>query len=269
MSKYKQIHGTSKNVRRVGRIDIPGGGQVTVVDKRAYIGHMGAPYGTTLLDVSDPKNIRTLSHVEIPEGVHTHKVRAHGDIMLTNVERHGKGSTAQGGLKVYDVSNPAKPKEIAFFHATEAGVHRFDFDGRYVYFAPLAAGDNEGIALRLDTKGDFFSPGSWTALDGKGVGLGTCVGAVCDGRFIYYVPYARSVAVRYDTFGAFEDPESWEAYNAAGTTGMNTRGYDGGCYDGRYIYYVPFHEGENSRDGFHCRLLRYDTMKGFGDPSAW
>ena len=34
MSKYKRIHGTSKNVRRVGRIDIPGGGQVSVVDNR-------------------------------------------------------------------------------------------------------------------------------------------------------------------------------------------------------------------------------------------
>ncbi len=171
MSKYKHIHGTSKNVRRVGRIDIPGGGQVTVVDKRAYIGHMGAPHGTTLLDVSDPKNIRTLSHVEIPEGVHTHKVRAHGDIMVTNVERYGKGSTAQGGLKIYDVSNPAKPQEIAFFHATEGGVHRFDFDGRYVYFSPFMEGYRGNIVLIADLNrpekpeevGRWWLPGQWTA----------------------------------------------------------------------------------------------------------
>ena len=188
----------------------------------------------------------------------------------------GDPSRNSGKVVRYDTEGEfTDPSSYAMYDAGETaglGSRCYDgacFDGRYVYFAPLAAGENEGIALRLDTEGDFSSPASWSAMDGKGVGLGTCVGAVYDGRFIYYVPYARSMAVRYDTYGSFDDPESWEAYNAAGTTGMNTKGYDGGCFDGRYIYYVPFHEGENSRDGFHCRLLRYDTMKGFDDPSAW
>ncbi len=169
MSKYKHLHGSSENVRRVGRTDMPGGGQVTVVDKLAYIGHMQAPYGTTILDVSDPKNIRTLSHIEIPEGVHTHKVRAHDGIMLTNVERYGEGPATEVGLRVYDVSDPTKPKEIALFRTAERGVHRFDFDGRYVYFSPFMDGYLGNIVLIADLKnpekpeevGRWWLPGQW------------------------------------------------------------------------------------------------------------
>ncbi len=171
MSKYKNFHGTSKNVHRIGRTDVAGGGQVTVVGKRAYIGHMKAPYGTTILDVSDPKNIRTLSHLEIPEGIHTHKVRAQDGLMVINVERYGKGSTAQGGLKIYDVSDPAKPKELSFFHTADTGVHRFDFDGRYVYLSPEMEGYVGKIVLIVDLNdaekpeevGRWWLPGQWVA----------------------------------------------------------------------------------------------------------
>ncbi|MFQ5693798.1 MAG: LVIVD repeat-containing protein [Nitrospinota bacterium] len=171
MSRFKRFHGTSKNVRRVGRTDVPGGGQVTVVDGRAYIGHMRAPHGTTILDVSDPKNIRTLSHIEIPEGIHTHKVRARDGLMLTNVEQSPKGSGAQGGLKIYDVSDPARPRELAFFRAANTGVHRFDFDGRYAYLSPEMEGYRGNIVLILDLRdperpeeaGRWWLPGQWVA----------------------------------------------------------------------------------------------------------
>jgi hypothetical protein len=96
-----------------------------------------------------------------------------------------------------------------------------------------------------------------------------CVGAVFDGRYVYYVQYAHTVAVRYDTQGAFDDLGSWEAYDAADTAGLNTKGYDGAAFDGRYVYYIPFYEGDAPERGFHCRVLRYDTLKGFKEPSAW
>ncbi len=44
-----------KNIKRVGHIDIPGGGQIVVDGNYAYVGHMKPPYGTTILDVADPK----------------------------------------------------------------------------------------------------------------------------------------------------------------------------------------------------------------------
>ncbi len=140
------------------------------------------------------------------------------------------------------------------------------FDGRYIYYVPL---NGRGVVLRCDTRGDFTSKDSWAALDVSSLGMQMCVGAVFDGRYVYYVQYAHDVAVRYDTQGEFGDQASWEAHDAADTSGLKTKGYDGAAFDGRYVYYIPFYEGDAPKIGFHCRVLRYDTLQGFGDPSAW
>ncbi len=140
------------------------------------------------------------------------------------------------------------------------------FDGRYVYFSPL---NQAGIALRLDTRGVFDSPESWAAFDAGDSGLAMCVGAIFDGRYVYYVPYGRSTAVRYDTCEDFQDAAGWEVYDAANTSGLDTTGYDGACFDGRYVYFIPFWDGVDPKEGFHARLLRYDTLIDFSDSSAW
>ena len=44
----------ARNVRRIARLEIPGGGQVTVEGNFAYVGHMKPPPGTTSNDVSYP-----------------------------------------------------------------------------------------------------------------------------------------------------------------------------------------------------------------------
>jgi hypothetical protein len=140
------------------------------------------------------------------------------------------------------------------------------FDGRHVYFAPLAQG---GIALRYDARKEFADPRSWEAWDASAQGLGPCVGLVFDGRYLYYVPYAHSRVVRFDTEAAFADPEAWAMYQAGRTSGMKTVGYDGGAFDGRYVYFVPFWEGEDLARGFHARVLRCDTQREFTAPESW
>jgi hypothetical protein len=77
----------SKGFKHLARLDIAGGGQVVVQGDYAYIGHMKAPHGTSILDVSDPTDPKVVSHVEPPEWSHTHKVRVAGDLMITNVEQ--------------------------------------------------------------------------------------------------------------------------------------------------------------------------------------
>ena len=47
-------------LREVAYIDCAGGGQVRVDGTTAYVGHMAAPYGTSIFDVSDPA-IRAVS----------------------------------------------------------------------------------------------------------------------------------------------------------------------------------------------------------------
>ena len=99
--------------RRLAHIDCPGGGQVWVDGTTLYIGHMRWPSGTTIVDVADPANPRTLARIELPEGWHSHKVRASDGVMLVNHERLGGGGNDAngfgGGLGIYDVSNPAEP----------------------------------------------------------------------------------------------------------------------------------------------------------------
>ncbi|MGD9294089.1 MAG: hypothetical protein PVI41_04325 [Roseobacter sp.] len=77
----------SRNVRHLGRLEIPGGGQVVVQGEYAYVGHMKPPHGTSIIDISDPAHLKVVAHVDPPEWSHTHKVRVVGDIMITNVEQ--------------------------------------------------------------------------------------------------------------------------------------------------------------------------------------
>lgn len=77
----------SRNIRRLGHLDIEGGGEVVVRGSYAYVGHMKPPMGTSIIDVSDPANPKVVSYVAPPdEWSHTHKVKVVGDLMITNVE---------------------------------------------------------------------------------------------------------------------------------------------------------------------------------------
>ena len=160
--------GIRKNVRQIGRTDVAGGGQVVVENGYAFVGHMDPPHGTTILDVKDPKHPKIVAEIEIPQGVHSHKVRVSGDIMLVNLERYRSKEKQPAGLKVYDISNREKPKEIAFFQ-TNGGVHRFTFDGRYAYISAHIEGYVGRIPMILDLKdparpeevGRWWMPGQW------------------------------------------------------------------------------------------------------------
>jgi hypothetical protein len=162
----------ARGIRQVGYLDCPGGGQVVVSGTTAYVAHMKAPHGTTIADVSDPGRPRTLAELTIPSDVHSHKVRAVDGVMLVNREappRTTPGPGFRGGLGVWDVSRPDKPREIAFWECN--GVHRFTFDGRYAYLSPDLDGYRGNIVMTLDLRdpakpeevGRWWMPGQWIA----------------------------------------------------------------------------------------------------------
>ena len=130
----------SKNVKRLGRLDLPGAGQVRVEGNHAYVGHLPnrAQLGTSILDVSDPRRPRVVSqiHLEDPRS-HSHKARVVGDLMFVNSEQNGPNRQqadlqAQaeaydgGGFRIYDVSDRTKPRLVHFQKTGGRGVHRFD-----------------------------------------------------------------------------------------------------------------------------------------------
>src|SRR3546814_9576973 len=58
---------------------------------------MKPPYGTTILDVKDPKNPRIVSEIRLDEdSSHTHKVRVAGDLMVTKVEQNRRHFLRKG-----------------------------------------------------------------------------------------------------------------------------------------------------------------------------
>ena len=160
-------------IRQVGYLDIIGGGQVRVDGDYAYIGHMAAPEGTSIVDVRDPANPRVVAHLEMPPNTHSHKVRTQDGLMIVNHERLGGEQPADfmGGLGFWDVSDPRKPRHIADWKTPGKGVHRFDFDGRYVYFSSTVDGYVGNIMLILDVSdplkpketGRWWIPGQWQA----------------------------------------------------------------------------------------------------------
>ena len=141
------------NTKLVSTIDCPGGGQVCWDNNILYVSHMQPTNGTSIYDVADPKNPKLLARLEIPMGWHSHKVRAANGLMLVNYEKFREGAPEfGGGLGIFDVSNPAKPRLINKWTVTGegGGVHRYDFDGRYAYISPTAEGYVGNIMMVLD-----------------------------------------------------------------------------------------------------------------------
>ena len=57
----------ARNIKRISHLEIEGGGQVVVQDGYAYVGHMKAPMGTSIIDVKDPTAPRVVAHVPPPD----------------------------------------------------------------------------------------------------------------------------------------------------------------------------------------------------------
>ncbi|MFA6716174.1 MAG: LamG domain-containing protein [Victivallaceae bacterium] len=112
---------------------------------------------------------------------------------------------------------------------------------------------------------DAYDAGNTDGLD-----VGGFLGAVFDGRYVYFSPQHNTKGrcgnvLRYDTHSGFHDPAGWQAYDADGTDGLSTKGFYGGVFDGRYVYFTPRNDGKE----YHTRVLRYDTQGDFKSCGSW
>ena len=81
----------ARHVKRLGHLDLPGAGQVTVAGQLAYVGHIPNKQnlGTSIVDISDPQNPHLVATVTLDDPAsHSHKVRVVGDLMVVNHERN-------------------------------------------------------------------------------------------------------------------------------------------------------------------------------------
>ena len=120
------------------------------------------------------------------------------------------------------------------------------------------------INLQSSLSTSFNSSSNWNAYDASNInGLNTIgyAGIAFDGRFLYFTPYYDGtnyygIVLRYDTNSPFNSTSSWNAYDASHTNGLNTVGYYGVVFDGRFVYFSPY---QNATNSFHGIVLRYDT----------
>jgi hypothetical protein len=148
---------SSDNIRHLSRMEIPGGGQIVIQGRLAFVGHQHGPEGTTILDISDPRQPRILTRLMTAHPwSHSHKVRVVGDLMVVNSEiEPGKGerlSYPDGGFRIYDIANPAHPKLITFVKTHARGVHRFDLDESYAYISTEMEGFVGNILVIYDIR---------------------------------------------------------------------------------------------------------------------
>lgn len=172
----------AKNMRILGHSDQGGradGIQIMVSGGYAYVGHV-FNNGFSVIDVRDPQNPKFVKHIPQPEGTWSQHLQTHGDILVVNnmcdmlkVETSGafdpgdyyKGSVADkvdigsgekpysAGMRIYDISDRANPREMAFFDVPGLGVHRTFWDGGdWVYFSALPPGFSDDIFMIADFK---------------------------------------------------------------------------------------------------------------------
>jgi len=126
----------------------------------------------------------------------------------------------------------------------------------------------------------FNDASNWQAFDPGANGIGTnpldgVIDSAFDGRYIYFVSYKNGNTtnaeiygefLRYDTEADFNQTTSWSSFDpGAGGLGTDPEGYLAVIYDGRYINFIPDHNGSNK----HGEVLRYDTESGFEDILSW
>src|SRR5438876_9303962 len=118
-----------------------------VYDGIAYLGGFNSPptlFGILIADVRDPQSIKPLSFIPCNPGTRCNYLRVNRQkkILIFDHDYDGRdnptklpaGEKTNSGTSFYDVSDPAKPKELGFVPAVPDGkTHGLDADDRYAY----------------------------------------------------------------------------------------------------------------------------------------
>lgn len=188
----------SRNMRLIGHSDQGGrtdGMQVMVHRGYAYVGHFISK-GVSIIDVRDPRNPQPAGFIAAPPGTWCLHLQTHDNLLLvvnardlfaelvsvdekTYYTQSVSSSVASGfsphwsaGLRIYDLTLPAQPREIGFLPLEGVGIHRIWYvGGRWAYVSALLDGYSDYIFLTIDladptqpkVAGQWGLPGMHTA----------------------------------------------------------------------------------------------------------
>ena len=115
--------------------------------KHAYISNY---QGFTILDVSDPSRPKIASKVKNDPSVQSQYIDVLGNTLVVNQEgvRDEKIKSWTSGIRLFDITDPTKPRETGFFKTDAApnrGVHGFWLhedpkQGKFAFIATTLAG---------------------------------------------------------------------------------------------------------------------------------
>jgi len=118
------------------------------------------------------------------------------------VEAAERNPYAQGGFRIYDVSDRTKPRLITFQKTGGIGVHRFDMDEHYAYISTEMAGYVGNILVIYDIRNPakpeevsrWWMPGQHTAGGKNPPGPGSAIG--CTTRCASATSYGPAAGTR-------------------------------------------------------------------------
>jgi hypothetical protein len=171
----------ARNMRIVGYSDQggrPDGVQIMVHRGYAYIGHMFSK-GFSVVDVRDASNPRAVNYIAAPANTWTIHLQTHDELLLVinakdmfaaaefaderayypgqlgtvvgTAERTGAQRNWTAGLSVYDISEPATPRQLGFMPVEGGGIHRIWYTGgRWAYVSALIDGFTDYIFMTVD-----------------------------------------------------------------------------------------------------------------------
>lgn len=192
-----------RNMKLVGYSDQggrPDGVQVMVNKGYAFVGHMFSK-GFSVIDVRDPRQPKPVKYMAAPPNTWTIHLQTHGDLLLVihakdmfaaaefqDERQYYKGALGHAvgtadaapaherlwsaGMAVYDIANPAEPRQIGFMPVEGGGVHRIWYvGGRWAYVSVLLDGFTDYIFMTVDMAdptrpheaGRYWLPGMNTA----------------------------------------------------------------------------------------------------------
>ncbi len=160
----------------LGRHELAGKGrtmQLMTHGHHLYVGSMDPGVGTAILDVSDPREPQLKGF--LPGYAHTMspKVQIADGLLFVNYEWRSGERAERTGFSIFDLADPERPRELAYYDTGGRGVHRMWYSGLepIVAFSAVLPGFRDRMFVMADVSnptrpreiGRWWVEGQWEA----------------------------------------------------------------------------------------------------------